>query len=188
MTSGLAQYLKALDDAQVVIDMVQPDQWEAQSPCEDWKATDVVGHLVGGLGMARSLATTGEMGTFATTREAAGADPKASFEAARAATVAAFTAENLARIVNSPFGQMPLAQFLGVITLDVIAHTWDLSRAIGHDVTLDPELVHDRFEAVKPLDAMLRQPGLFGPRVEPPSGADEQTQLMAFLGRDVGSV
>ena len=87
--------------------------------------------------------------------------------------------------MQSPFGEMPVDQFLGVITLDVITHTWDLGRAIGHEVTLEPDLVHDCFENVKPLDAILRQPNLFGPKVEPPAGADEQTQLMAFLGRNV---
>ena len=185
MSEGQEKYMRALDGAQAVIDMVKDDQWEAQSPCADWKAVDVVGHLVQGLGMASSLATTGTVGSFAPTRDAAGADPKASFAAARSAAEATFTPENLDKVVQSPFGEMPVDQFLGVITLDVITHTWDLSRAIGHEVTLEPDLVHDCFENVKPLDAILRQPNLFGPKVEPPAGADEQAQLMAFLGRNV---
>ena len=185
MSEGQQKYLRALDGAQAVIGMVKDDQWEAQSPCPDWKAIDVVGHLVQGLGMASSLATTGTVGAFAPTREAAGADPKASFAAARSAAEATFTPENLEKVVQSPFGEMPVDQFLGVITLDVITHTWDLGRAIGQEVTLEPDLVHDCFENVKPLDAILRQPNLFGPKVDPPAGADEQAQLMAFLGRVV---
>jgi uncharacterized protein (TIGR03086 family) len=185
MSEGQEKYLRALDGAQTVIGMVKDDQWEAQSPCPDWKAVDVVGHLVQGLGMASDLATTGKLGAFASTRDAAGTDPKASFAAARSATEATFTPANLEKVVQSPFGEMPLDNFLGVVTLDVIAHTWDLSKAIGHEVTLDPELVHFTFENVKPLDEILRQPNLFGPKVEPPAGADEQAELMAFLGRSV---
>lgn len=187
MSEGQDNYLRGLDGAQTVIMMVNDDQWETQSPCEDWKAIDVVGHLVGGLKMASSLATTGETGLseLPDTRTLAGDDPKASFAAARASTESTFTPENLERVVNSPFGPMPLDAFLGIITLDAIAHTWDLSKAIGYDVTLDSDLVHQCYENVKPLDAMLRQPHLFGPKVEPPSGADEQTELMAFLGRNV---
>ena len=109
--------------------------------------------------------------SFPTRATLAGDDPKASFAAARAATESTFTPENLERVVNSPFGPMPLDAFLGIITLDAIAHTWDLGKAIGHDVTLDPDLVHQCYENVKPLDAMLRQPNLFGPKVEPPSKA-----------------
>lgn len=187
MSEGKQSYLRGLDGAQTVITMVKDDQWEAQSPCENWKAIDVVGHLVGGLKMASSLATTGETGLsdLPDTRGLAGDDPKAAFAAARSTTESTFTAENLERVVNSPFGSMPLDAFLGIITLDAIAHTWDLGKAIGYDVTLDPELVHQCYENVKPLDAMLRQPNLFGPKVDAPSGADEQTQLMAFLGRNV---
>jgi hypothetical protein len=33
------------------------------------------------------------------------------------------------------------------------------------------------------MDAMIRQPGIFGPKLDPPPGADEQTQLLYFLGR-----
>jgi uncharacterized protein (TIGR03086 family) len=187
MAEGQMAYLRGLDGAQTVIMMVKDDQWEAQSPCEEWKAIDVVGHLVGGMTMVSSLATTGESGLAGSPdlRQYVGDDPKASFTSTRSAMEANLTPENLTKMVNTPFGQMPLDQFLGIITLDAIAHTWDLSKAIGHDVTLDPGLVHQCFENVKPMDAMLRSPQLFGEKVEPPAGADEQTQFMAFLGRNV---
>jgi uncharacterized protein (TIGR03086 family) len=185
MGEGKDKYLRGLDGAQTVIDMVKDDQWEAQSPCADWKAVDVVGHLISGTAMVSSLAKTGETGSFLAPRDYVSGDPKASFVSARKAMEANLTSDNLAKVVKSPFGEMPLDQFLNVITLDAIAHTWDLSKAIGHDVTLDRDLVHESFENVKPLDAILRQPNLFGPKVEPPSGADEQTELMAFLGRKV---
>jgi hypothetical protein len=32
---------------------------------------------------------------------------------------------------------------------------------------------------------MLRQPGAFGPKVDPPAGADLQTEFLCFLGRRV---
>jgi hypothetical protein len=32
-------------------------------------------------------------------------------------------------------------------------------------------------------DAALRQPEVFGPALEPPADADEQTKLLAFTGR-----
>ena len=46
MTEGEEKYNRALDGAEAVIGMVKDDQWDAQSPCENWKAKDVVGHLV----------------------------------------------------------------------------------------------------------------------------------------------
>ena len=66
---------------------------------------------------------------------------------------------------------------------DILIHTWDLARATGLDETLDAELVHDMLAAMEPLDAMLRSSGQFGPRVDVAPGADEQTRLIAFTGR-----
>jgi hypothetical protein len=36
---------------------------------------------------------------------------------------------------------------------------------------------------MEPMDEMLRQSGHFGPRVAVPDDADEQTKLIAFIGR-----
>jgi hypothetical protein len=36
---------------------------------------------------------------------------------------------------------------------------------------------------MEPLDEMLRASGHYGPRVEVPADADEQTRLIAFTGR-----
>ena len=38
---------------------------------------------------------------------------------------------------------------------------------------------------MEPIDEMLRQSGQYGPKVEPPPGADATTRLMAFIGRPV---
>jgi uncharacterized protein (TIGR03086 family) len=73
---------------------------------------------------------------------------------------------------------------IGMIVLgDVVVHTWDLARAAGLDEKLDPDEVHGMLEGMLPMDDMLRQSGQFGPRVEVPDDADEQTRLIAFTGR-----
>jgi hypothetical protein len=36
---------------------------------------------------------------------------------------------------------------------------------------------------MEPLDEMLRSCGPYGPKVEVPANADEQTKLIAFTGR-----
>ena len=69
--------------------------------------------------------------------------------------------------------------FLG----DVLIHTWDLARATGLDEALDADEVHRMFEGIEPYDEMLRASGQYGPRVEVSDDADEQTKLIAFMGR-----
>ena len=71
-----------------------------------------------------------------------------------------------------------------IVTNDVFLHTWDLARATGLDETLDPIEVQRMYEAMEPMDEMLRSSGQFGPRVEVPDTADAQTKLIAFVGRD----
>ncbi len=53
----------------------------------------------------------------------------------------------------------------------------------GLDEHLDPDDVHEILVAMEPMDEMMRGSGAFGPKVEPPAGADEQIRLLAFMGR-----
>jgi hypothetical protein len=46
---------------------------------------------------------------------------------------------------------------------------------------LDPVLVTTAFDWSQ--THVMRRPGFFGPELTPPDGADEQTRMLAFLGR-----
>jgi uncharacterized protein (TIGR03086 family) len=69
--------------------------------------------------------------------------------------------------------------FLG----DILVHTWDLATAAGLEVTLDPDEVHGVLAGMEGMDEVLRASGQYGPRVEVPADADEQTRLIGFTGR-----
>jgi uncharacterized protein (TIGR03086 family) len=81
------------------------------------------------------------------------------------------------------FGRSTLERTVGGIGVgDVLVHTWDLARATGQDERLDPDEVHDTYERMLPADEMIRG-DQFGPKVPVPDDADEQTKLLAFVGR-----
>jgi uncharacterized protein (TIGR03086 family) len=83
-----------------------------------------------------------------------------------------------------PAVPVPLEQALGsLVSMDTHIHIWDLARAVGGDERLDPAVVHFAWEMLQPMDQMIRQSGIFGPKLDPPAGADEQTKLLYFLGR-----
>ena len=85
---------------------------------------------------------------------------------------------------DSPLGPQTFEGAVGeFICGDLVVHQWDLARATGQDETLDPDEVRNMHAALLPLDEVLRRPGVFGPKVEPPADADEQTAFLAFLGR-----
>jgi uncharacterized protein (TIGR03086 family) len=138
---------------------------------------------MGGMQMV-SKVRTGEAVELDDPAAFAGDDPASSFASARDAALGSLADEHLATKVQSPFGEIPLDQALGMfLTNDVLVHTWDLARAAGVEPALDEQLVQQAYEGLQPLDAMLRQPGVFGPKVEPPADADLTTKLMCFLGR-----
>jgi uncharacterized protein (TIGR03083 family) len=60
MTDTIAQYRRALDVFDVVIQAVRPDQWNNPTPCPDWTALDVAGHIIGGQLTLRAFATGAE--------------------------------------------------------------------------------------------------------------------------------
>ncbi|MGW4485383.1 hypothetical protein ACWEOE_16280 [Amycolatopsis sp. NPDC004368] len=62
-----------------------------------------------------------------------------------------------------------------------MAHTWDIAHTLGADVRLDPATVEAAFGWAR--DHAVRAPGFFGPELTPPAGSDDQTRLLAFLGR-----
>lgn len=170
VSSGFARAVRA----------ATPDQWGVQSPCELWTARDLVAHVV-----------ENHRGLIANVRggesEPLGADedPRQAWESAsRAMGEITADPEAAAKEVDGPTGKMPAGQVIGqFVCMDVLVHTWDLARAVGADERLDEDSVRRAYEALKPMDAMIRQPMIFGPKLEPPADADLQTEFLYFLGR-----
>lgn len=86
-------------------------------------------------------------------------------------------------IDSGPIGTLTLDEMVATFGVgDILIHTWDLSRAVGLDEALDPDEVHRLYESMLPRDEMMRGPA-FGPKVDVPDDADEQTKLLGFTGR-----
>jgi uncharacterized protein (TIGR03086 family) len=158
-----------------------PDSWSNPAPCEGWTARDVVTHVANNLfGLAAGL-TGGE-----SRQMSADEDVVSAWDDARDRFLGALPSADLSASLPGPFGPMPAEQLIGrLVATDVLVHTWDLARAVGGDERLDPDAVSGAYSGLRPMDEMIRQPGVFGPKVEPPANADEQTEFLCFLGRHV---
>ncbi len=159
---------------------VPDDGWSAQSPCEDWNARDVVGHVVATQGMFLGFVRR-ELGNGPTVED----DPVAAWDHARAKVQADLEDPALATAVFEGFTgpstfEAAVDRFL---CTDLVLHRWDLARATGQEITIEPaDMAHIR-EAMADLADRMRGPGAFGPELDPPPGADEQTAFLAFFGR-----
>ena len=155
------------------------DRWDEPTPCLPWNARELVEHVLDVFGSV--LAAVG-----ATIPDSASSGQLARWHASKAAMLAAVDDPILAaHVIPSPIGDFALKQVVGgVILHDLLIHTWDLARATGQDEQLDPGNVAAALAKMTPFDEFLRGPAMFGPKVTPPPHADEQTQLLCFLGRE----
>jgi uncharacterized protein (TIGR03086 family) len=159
------------------------DSWDWQSPVKEWRARDVVGHLVEWLPSFLDAGAGVRLPSGPSVED----DPVAAWQAHAGAVQALLDDPATAGLTlsNPHVGDLPLDDAIDrFYTGDVFLHTWDLARATGQDVTLDPERCAQMLAGMEPMDEVLRQSGQYGPRVPVPDDADAQTKLIAFIGRD----
>lgn len=167
---------------------VAPDQWSNQSPCAEWEARDVVGHVVDMHGvMLRPFGR--ELNASPSVEH----DPLGAFRSARADVEAVLADPELAAIeTDTPMGRVTVQQHIdAVASADMVIHGWDLARATGQDATIDPTEVERLWPEAQQLGDDMRTPGAFGsgivvygPEVRVPVEAPLQDRLLGLLGRD----
>lgn len=82
------------------------------------------------------------------------------------------------------YGTFPAGACVLINLGEVLVHSWDLARATGQDITLDPELaapVHGLYSHI-PLEGM-RANGVLGPEVAVAADAPVADRLLGLLGR-----
>ena len=157
------------------------DAWDNPAPCDGWVARDVVGHMVEW--MPAFLA-----GAPIDWRAAPSVadDPLGAWVALSDSLQSALDDPEVAgcTFTHELAGTHTIEVAIGTFFLgDILVHTWDLARAGGFEVTLDPDEVHALLGGMQGMEEVLRGSGHYGPRVDVPADADEQTRLIAFTGR-----
>ena len=155
--------------------------WDNPSPCEGWTARDVVRHLTDWI-----PGFFGAQGVAFPPVPSVDDDPVAAWETVQRTMSTALADPALAeKQVETPFSTQSFAETVDmIVTGDVFTHTWDLARATGQDDTLDPEQLQRMTAGMGAIpDEIFRSDGRFGPRVEVADDADDQTKVLAYVGR-----
>lgn len=181
-------YRRAQDQFDATLASVPADRWDVPSACAEWTVRDIAGHVAWAQNQLRAWATGEEYpdrsGAPGSAHPAglAGADPVATWRAAREKSVATLSKDTLDRTTPIPgLGDVPLIDVVSLLVTDTVAHTWDIGHALGATVHIEPPLVAAAFEWAQAN--VVRRPGFFGPALEPPADADDQTRMLAYLGR-----
>lgn len=162
------------------------DQWDLPTPCREWNVRELVNHVVSGnwwvgeLARGRTIEQVGDR----LDGDVLEPDPVVAYAQSAGAARAAFAEPGaLEAPCAVSYGPVPGSVYAGHRIIDVAVHGWDIARATGQDDTLDPELVAGCAAIVEPQLDLLKGSGVFATDVEAPAGADDQTRLLAHLGR-----
>ena len=183
------RYRRRADLFEAKVAAAEPERWDDPSPCDEWTARGVVGHIIDMHGvMLRPLDR--ELSPAPSLDD----DPLGAFRAARADVEALLADPAVASSeCATPMGTMTIEEHIdGVVSIDLVIHGWDLARALGQDDTIDP----GRGRAAVPgrrrrCRREMRIPDafgpgivVFGPEVPVPDDAPLQDRLLGLMGRD----
>jgi len=177
MNPLISDYSSNAEKFSAIVNTADAD-WDAQSPCVEWTAAEVVDHVVDtqrsfldqrgrDLGVRPSGSAPQVWATHLDAVRQVSADD-------------AFVTEEYDGYFGRTTVADTLADFYG---FDLMVHRWDVGRAFGNDVTWD-DAEMDRIEtALDGFGDALYTEGVCKPALEPPAGASRQTALLARMGR-----
>jgi uncharacterized protein (TIGR03086 family) len=154
--------------------------WDAPSPVADWQAHDVVEHLLTWL----PHVVQAWMGIELTDAPDVGWAERWQLRCAAVQGLLDDPATSTKVVETGPFGGQTFADVIDrIYTPDVYMHSWDLARATGQPVELDPGTARGMLDGMRGMEQMLRESGQYGP-AHPTASSDPVDQLMGFIGRD----
>lgn len=181
MSENLRNYTKALYGLDAVVQRVTDEQWGLDSPCEGWSALDVLAHNIGMCNMIAGFAS-GTGASSPTDPEVV--DPQAEWAAVRDGVLTALDQQDvLSSRADTPWGNLTIDRFIGIVTVDPLTHTFDLARAVGQGIVLDETLAATGLAQLTAAGDSIRGAGRFDAAVEVADDASVTDKFVAITGR-----
>jgi uncharacterized protein (TIGR03086 family) len=178
---------RGLDFFGETADRLGPDDWDRPSPCEDWTALDVLGHLSTSVEMGISV-LAGEQPTWPKVDRPADlvvGDPAAQWHELAGRARAALDGADLDEVMDTPMGPSKVVDRLAFPAIDLYVHAWDLAHSADLDVEVPADVIEFAHQYLDPIpDDRMRGPnGAFGPEAAAPANATPTEAFIAFTGR-----
>ena len=179
-------YVKAMAATQRSVDGVRADQWHAPTPNTEWDVKQVANHIIGENLWAGELLrgkTIAEVGNRFD-GDVAGTDPAAAYRTSVSVATEAVTAPGaMEAVCHLSFGDFSGADYSAQLFLDLLIHGWDIAKATQQDTRLPADLVEACIPIAQQITAMARSTGVYGDDLPVSPNADQQTRLLAIVGR-----
>jgi uncharacterized protein (TIGR03086 family) len=177
------RYDRRARDLLATVRAVPDDRWSSAAPCAGWTARSVPLHIVETSRMFLGFIGLPLDGIASVDDDPAGAVGAATGEVLRVLRDPDLAGTTFEGLLGTSSFESAVDRFL---SFDLVVHRWDLARAagLGDHEPMDPDDVRSLTEIAHafPPEGM-RGPKAFGPEVPVADDADDQTKLLAFLGR-----
>lgn len=179
---ALYVYERVAAHVTALVDAVPGEALERPTPCDGWTVRQLIDHMTWENLMITAIARD----TPRTDQDAdhLGADHAAAFRDSVAGLLAVFTGSGMLERTYGPY-EAPGALFAQQAAVELLAHGWDLARALGAPTGLAPEVADEVLAAARGIygAAPRTEGGSFAPERSAADGASGADRLAAYLGR-----
>jgi uncharacterized protein (TIGR03086 family) len=138
----------ALDQAGQIVEGIGSSHQELPTPCTDWNVEALLNHIIGTNWMFASFAEGKQFSEEETTTPAmtsgngSNSHPAEAYRRSADALKRAWREPGrIEQGYQLPFGELPGEAVLGIHTMELVQHGWDLARATGQEAHYDPAVV-----------------------------------------------
>ena len=159
------------------------------TPCTAWNVQQLITHNVKVTGFALGMLE----GNITVNPEDVSVDiplegAEADFVAGTNRILDFLKSADLGKVIDTPFGPMPLAQVIMFPILDLTIHKWDQAKGTNQSTSIDSGLAEVSYAVAEAAAPGLRQnagQGMpsFGPEVSVPISGSIQDKLLGISGR-----
>jgi uncharacterized protein (TIGR03086 family) len=169
-------YRRRADAFAALIAETPAERWDAPSPCDGWRARDVVAHVVDY--SAEVLRDKAHVQLAP--------PPGAQHDQGMAF---GWIRREVERVLEDPATPPDVVRFIDeAVSFDLPQHWWDLAVATGQDATIDPVDVEIMWSALSPASPAFWKwqvdNGYYAPAVPVAQDAPLQDRLLGLIGRD----
>ena len=164
---------------------VRADQLSASTPCTEWTVQNLITHNIKVADFAHGIIQgNNTMNPMEVGDPLPSEGARDAFAAGTSRVLDLLKSNNdLNQVIETPFGPMPIANFVMFPVLDIVIHKWDIAKGTGQSTSLDAGLAEACFGVMQMGAEMGRQEGVFGPEIQVSMTGSFQDKLLGLSGR-----